>query len=71
MREFNKERFKTDFEKMLLLETDKRPEECTDEEAMDALTRLIVRIASDAKVKTTQRHIEEGSKRCTTFPWNS
>ena len=63
MKEFNREEFKDAFSRLLLLETDKKPEECTDEEALDALTRYVVRIASDAKVSTTQRHIEERSKK--------
>ena len=63
MREINKESFKKSFADILLLETDKRPEECTAQEAMDALTKYVVGIASEAKIETTQRHIDDRSKK--------
>ena len=63
MREFNKESFKKSFTNLLLLENDKKPEECTPQEAMDALTRYVIGIVSEAKIETTQRHIDGKSKK--------
>ena len=63
MREFDKEKFKKNYAAILLLDTDKRPEDCTDQEAMDALTKYVAGIATDAKLETTQRHIDDKSKK--------
>ncbi len=63
MREFNKELFKERIAGILLLDADKKPEECNAQEAMDALTKYVVGIASSAKIQTTKRHIDDRSKK--------
>ncbi len=57
MREFDKEKFKKDFRAILLLDTDKKPETCSSEEAMDALTKYVT--ANVARVRLATRNIQK------------
>ncbi len=59
----SKKDFKKSFSDLLLLETDKKPEECSAQEAMDALTKYVIGIASVAKIRTTQKHIDDKAKK--------
>ena len=63
MKDFNKDRFKEVFAGILLLDSDKKPSECTPREAMEALTKYVVEIASEAKISTTKSNIETGRKK--------
>lgn len=63
MKDFDKEKFKKDFRAILLLDTDKKPETCSSEEAMDALTKYVAANVARVRLATRKRQKENKDKK--------
>jgi len=62
-KEFNTKDFREDFTHITLEYFDKRPEECTNLELLEVLTKYVCSLTSEIKADTSQRHIEQKSKK--------